>query len=88
MKEIIDATKNFRHDMYIGEGILCQVFKAWIDEHTLTASNPESGMAVAVKICHERNRNWLVGLFPKINVGKLHFDTSHLEILTILCPDF
>lgn len=59
MKEIIDATKNFRHDMHIGEGILCQVFKAWIDEHTLTASNPESGMAVAVKICHERNRNWL-----------------------------
>ncbi|KAI3470205.1 hypothetical protein Pfo_026868 [Paulownia fortunei] len=48
-EEIIKATENFRHDMIFEEGAFGTVFKGWIDEHTLTASKPGSGMAVAVK---------------------------------------
>lgn len=66
LKEIIEATKNFRSDMFKGEGAFCKVYKAWIDEHTLTATEPGLGMAVTVKIWHqsklERLQNWLVGL--------------------------
>ncbi|XP_047953614.1 probable serine/threonine-protein kinase PBL10 [Salvia hispanica] len=49
LKEIIKATENFQPAMFIGEGGMCQAFRAWIDEHTLIASNPESGLAVAIK---------------------------------------
>ncbi|XP_047952060.1 probable serine/threonine-protein kinase PBL10 [Salvia hispanica] len=35
-----------------------RVFRAWIDEHTLIASNPGSGMAVAVRDFVQR-RDWL-----------------------------
>ncbi|KAI3470203.1 hypothetical protein Pfo_026866 [Paulownia fortunei] len=48
-KELKKATKNFRPDLILGEGGFGRVFKGWIDEHTLTASKPGSGMAVAVK---------------------------------------
>ncbi|KAH6770361.1 hypothetical protein C2S52_015164 [Perilla frutescens var. hirtella] len=62
LKEIIKATSNFQNDMLIGQGVLCQAFKAWIDEHTLIASEPGSGMAVAVKRWYnnlERHQDWL-----------------------------
>lgn len=53
--------------MFKGEGAFCKVYKAWIDEDTLTASEPRFGMAVTVKIWHqnklERQQNWLVGLY-------------------------
>lgn len=48
-KELQKATKRFHHDMWLGRGAFGHVFKGWIDEHTLRASNSRSGMAVAVK---------------------------------------
>ncbi|PIN14605.1 Serine/threonine protein kinase [Handroanthus impetiginosus] len=48
-EEIKKATENFQHDLIIGEGGFGPVYKGWIDEHTLTASKPGSGTAVAVK---------------------------------------
>ncbi|KAL3833997.1 hypothetical protein ACJIZ3_008733 [Penstemon smallii] len=48
-KEIKKATKNFRPDLKIGEGGFGPVYKGWIHEYNLTAANPGSGMAVAVK---------------------------------------
>ncbi|KAG5094435.1 hypothetical protein JHK84_050023 [Glycine max] len=47
--ELKNATRNFRPDSLLGEGGFGFVYKGWIDEHTLTASKPGSGMVVAVK---------------------------------------
>ncbi|XP_018433840.1 probable serine/threonine-protein kinase PBL2 [Raphanus sativus] len=47
--ELKNATKNFRHDSLLGEGGFGCVFKGWIDETTLAASRPGSGIVVAVK---------------------------------------
>ncbi|MQM07571.1 hypothetical protein Taro_040414 [Colocasia esculenta] len=47
--ELKSATRNFRLDSLLGEGGFGYVFKGWIDEHTLSASRPGSGMVVAVK---------------------------------------
>ncbi|CAN6907608.1 unnamed protein product [Brassica oleracea] len=47
--ELKNATKNFRPDSLLGEGGFGRVFKGWIDETTLTASRPGSGIVVAVK---------------------------------------
>ncbi|KAL1531505.1 non-specific serine/threonine protein kinase [Salvia divinorum] len=61
LNEIIKATENFRPAMFIGKGSLCRAFRAWIDEHTLIASNPGSGMAVAVKTWRDfvKHQDWL-----------------------------
>ncbi|XP_010458935.1 PREDICTED: protein kinase 2A, chloroplastic [Camelina sativa] len=47
--ELKNATKNFRPDSVLGEGGFGCVFKGWIDQSTLTASRPGSGIVVAVK---------------------------------------
>ncbi|CAA0836414.1 Protein kinase APK1A- chloroplastic [Striga hermonthica] len=43
------ATKNFRPDSVLGEGGFGSVYKGWLDENSLAASRPGSGMVVAVK---------------------------------------
>ncbi|XP_027080833.1 probable serine/threonine-protein kinase PBL3 [Coffea eugenioides] len=67
------ATKNFRPDSILGEGGFGYVFKGWIDEHTLAASRPGSGMVVAVKKLKtesfQGHREWLA----EVNyLGQLH----------------
>ncbi|MQM02101.1 hypothetical protein Taro_034866 [Colocasia esculenta] len=47
--ELKNATRNFRPDSLLGEGGFGFVYKGWIDEHTLSASRPGSGIIVAVK---------------------------------------
>ncbi|KAK6133683.1 hypothetical protein DH2020_032593 [Rehmannia glutinosa] len=47
--ELKNATRNFRPDSLLGEGGFGYVFKGWIDEHTLTAAKPRSGLVIAVK---------------------------------------
>ncbi|KAK4764803.1 hypothetical protein SAY86_025893 [Trapa natans] len=47
--EMRNSTRNFRGEYLIGEGGFGCVFKGWMDEHTLTASKPGTGMVVAVK---------------------------------------
>ncbi|XP_077214357.1 putative serine/threonine-protein kinase PBL3 isoform X2 [Tasmannia lanceolata] len=47
--ELKNATRNFRVDSLLGEGGFGYVFKGWIDEQTLAAARPGSGMVVAVK---------------------------------------
>ncbi|KAG6426298.1 hypothetical protein SASPL_110520 [Salvia splendens] len=47
--ELKNATRNFRPDSLLGEGGFGYVFKGWIDEHTLTAARPGSGLVIAVK---------------------------------------
>ncbi|KAK6926980.1 Protein kinase domain, partial [Dillenia turbinata] len=47
--ELKMATRNFRPDSVLGEGGFGSVFKGWIDENTLTASKPGTGMIIAAK---------------------------------------
>ncbi|KAF3585579.1 hypothetical protein F2Q69_00026680 [Brassica cretica] len=62
--ELKNATKNFRPDSLLGEGGFGCVFKGWIDETTLTASRPGSGIVVAVKKLRpegfQGHKEWLV----------------------------
>nr|GME17505.1 probable serine/threonine-protein kinase NAK [Ipomoea batatas] len=61
--ELKAATRNFRPDSVLGEGGFGSVFKGWVDEHTLAASKPGSGMTIAVKKLNQDgwqgHREWL-----------------------------
>ncbi|KAI8022147.1 putative serine/threonine-protein kinase PBL3 [Camellia lanceoleosa] len=66
-------TKNFRPDSLLGEGGFGYVFKGWIDEHTLTAAKPGTGMVIAVKKLKpegfQGHKEWLT----EVNyLGQLH----------------
>lgn len=62
--ELKNATRNFRPDSLLGEGGFGYVFKGWIDEHTLTATKPGSGLVIAVKKLKpegfQGHKEWLV----------------------------
>ncbi|KAI3729146.1 hypothetical protein L6452_17796 [Arctium lappa] len=47
--ELKNATRNFSSDSLLGEGGFGYVFKGWIDQFTLSASKPGSGIVIAVK---------------------------------------
>lgn len=65
--ELKNATRNFRTDSLLGEGGFGNVYKGWIDEHTLCAERPGCGMVVAVKKLKpegfQGHKEWLVGFF-------------------------
>ncbi len=60
------ATRNFRPDSVVGEGGFGSVFKGWIDEHSLTATKPGTGMMIAVKRLNQEglqgHKEWLVSI--------------------------
>lgn len=62
--ELRNATRNFRPDSLLGEGGFGYVFKGWINEHTLSAAKPGSGMTIAVKKLKpegfQGHKEWLV----------------------------
>ncbi|XP_075485178.1 putative serine/threonine-protein kinase PBL3 [Primulina tabacum] len=71
--ELKNATRNFRPDTLLGEGGFGHVFKGWIDEHTLTATKPGSGLVIAVKKLKpegfQGHKEWLT----EVNyLGQLH----------------
>lgn len=71
--ELKNATRNFRPDSLLGEGGFGYVFKGWIDEFTLTAAKPGSGMVIAVKKLKpegfQGHKEWLT----EVNyLGRLH----------------
>ncbi|GMY14538.1 receptor-like cytoplasmic kinase 176 [Fagus crenata] len=71
--ELKMATRNFRPDSVVGEGGFGSVFKGWIDEHSLTATKPGTGMMIAVKRLNQEglqgHKEWLA----EINyLGQLH----------------
>ncbi|OMO96836.1 hypothetical protein COLO4_15055 [Corchorus olitorius] len=61
--ELRTATRNFRPDSVLGEGGFGCVFKGWIDENTLTAAKPGTGMVIAVKRLNQEgfqgHQEWL-----------------------------
>lgn len=58
------ASRNFRPDSVLGEGGFGSVFKGWIEEKTLTAAKPGTGIVIAVKKLNQDSfqghREWLV----------------------------
>ncbi|KAK4791393.1 hypothetical protein SAY86_031806 [Trapa natans] len=71
--ELKSATRNFRPDSLVGEGGFGYVFKGWINENTLTATKPGSGMVIAVKKLKQESlqghKEWLTELDY---LGRLH----------------
>ena len=59
-----EATINFCPDSFLGAGNFGCVYKGWIDEHSLEAVKPETGMAIAVKMLNQKGcqgqQEWLV----------------------------
>ncbi|ESW04059.1 hypothetical protein PHAVU_011G064000 [Phaseolus vulgaris] len=49
LTELTAATRNFRKDSVLGENGFGSVFKGWIDDHSLSATKPGTGVVVAVK---------------------------------------
>lgn len=47
--ELRSSTRNFRPDSVLGEGGFGSVFKGWVDEQSLAAAKPGSGVVIAVK---------------------------------------
>lgn len=72
------ATRNFRPDSILGEGGFGSVFKGWIDEHSLVATKPGTGIVIAVKRLNQHgfqgHKEWLVSKIP--------FLDSHLVSLS------
>ena len=75
--ELKAATRNFRPDSMVGEGGFGCVFKGWIDEQSLKAAKPGTGMVIAVKRLNQEgfqgHKEWLVSTdfhpcFPFQNV--------------------
>lgn len=62
--DLKNATKNFPPENFLGEGGFGCVFKGWIDENTLAATKPGSGMVVAIKKLKpescQGHKEWLV----------------------------
>lgn len=71
--ELKNATRNFRPDSLLGEGGFGYVFKGWVDEQTLSAARPGTGMVVACKKLKpegfQGHKEWLT----EVNyLGQLH----------------
>ncbi|KAG8651279.1 hypothetical protein MANES_07G107900v8 [Manihot esculenta] len=62
-RELKEATGDFSQDNELRTGEFGCFFKGWVDEHTLKAVRPETGMAIAVKVVCEKScqgqQEWL-----------------------------
>lgn len=71
LAELKSATRNFRPDSVLGEGGFGSVFKGWIDENSLAAAKPGTGIVIAVKRLNlesfQGHREWLVSLIYLLN---------------------
>ncbi|XP_023741276.1 receptor like protein kinase S.2 [Lactuca sativa] len=47
--ELQSATKNFKQEMFLGEGGYGKVYKGWLDSVTFAPRKPGDGLAVAIK---------------------------------------
>ncbi|CAK7325698.1 unnamed protein product [Dovyalis caffra] len=71
--ELKAATRNFRPDSVLGEGGFGCVFKGWIDEHSLTAAKPGTGVVIAVKRLHQESSQGHQEWLAEINyLGQLY----------------
>ena len=75
--ELKSATRNFRPDSVLGEGGFGCVFKGWIDEKSLSATRPGTGLVIAVKKLNQDgwqgHQEWLVRKKKKLKYSKYVF---------------
>lgn len=73
------STRNFRPDSVLGEGGFGSVFKGWIDEQSLAATKPGTGMVIAVKRLNQDgfqgHKEWLVSSFSSL----LQMSSAYIE---------
>lgn len=71
--ELKAVTRSFRPDSVLGGGGFGSVYKGWVDESSLAASKPGSGMVVAVKRLNQEgwqgHKEWLAEI---TYLGELH----------------
>ncbi|KAJ4969260.1 hypothetical protein NE237_015961 [Protea cynaroides] len=88
--ELKNATRNFRPDSLLGEGGFGYVYKGWIDEHTLAAAKPGSGLVVAIKKLKQEgsqgHKEWLVGFFISYNFF-FNYSFSFFFLSGLLIPN-
>lgn len=90
--ELKNATRNFRPDSVLGEGGFGSVFKGWIDERSLIAAKPGTGLVIAVKRLNQEgfqgHKEWLVSInFTSLVVFfsvALRYDTLKAIIMNFL----
>lgn len=84
--ELKMATRNFRPDSVLGEGGFGSVFKGWIDEHSLAATKPGTGLVIAVKRLNQEglqgHREWLVSIFFSFIVSAIPCSWN-LNVMTV-----
>ncbi|MED6111531.1 putative serine/threonine-protein kinase pbl9, variant 2 [Stylosanthes scabra] len=84
LSELKAATRNFHRNNLLGEGDFGSVFKGWIDESSLVAAKPGTGVVIAVKILNqdglEGHSEWLA----EVNY-LAQFSHSHLVRLIGYC---
>lgn len=70
--DLKSATRNFRPDSVLGEGGFGAVFKGWIDEQSLLATKPGTGLVIAVKRLNQESfqghKEWLVSCWIILNL--------------------
>ncbi|MED6212085.1 putative serine/threonine-protein kinase pbl9 [Stylosanthes scabra] len=82
--ELKTATRNFHRNNLLGEGDFGSVFKGWVNENSLVAAKPGTGVVIAVKRLYqhglEGDSEWLA----EVNyLGQ--FSHSHLVRLIGYC---
>ena len=84
--ELATATLNFRTDSLLGEGCFGYVYKGWVDEHSLAAAIPGTGLVIAVKRLNndgsQGHREWLVS--TKFSLYNLMFLKLRVHLECVL----
>lgn len=87
--ELRNATRNFRPDSLLGEGGFGYVFKGWIDEQSLAAAKPGSGIVIAVKKLKpegfQGHKEWLVGSTVPTLISSFSFPVGCYCLLLTWC---
>ena len=83
--ELKEATRNFCPVNVLGEPASGSVFKGWIDEHSLTATKPGTGLAIAVKRLNQDSfrgdGEWLVSYLFEMTRCRTNCFLLHIGFL-------
>jgi len=81
------ATRNFGHDSVLGEGGFGPVYKGWIDEHTLSACKPGTGIPVAVRMLNQEGSRGYQELLAEVNYLGQFFHPNIVKLIGYCLED-